>query len=239
LPPKLKGIMKALPLVLNAILAVAVAVLFYLQFADKQPEGRKNTVDSAVIDSVSSKLKIAFVNQDTLWARYKLIDDLQSALEVNRLKSERKVEQRSALLEKQLEQMARELQTKAANFEQSAQGMNEVLRNNKMQELQSLQQSAQQFSMEAEQEVGTLQQSLQQKLLAKELEGTKKVSANIKKFLAGYNEEYKFSFVLAFSDEAGGILLGNPALDITADVVAGLNAIYDEEKAAEVAAKKK
>jgi hypothetical protein len=41
--------MKALPLVMNAILAVAVAVLFYFQFADKQPEARKNTVDSSVI----------------------------------------------------------------------------------------------------------------------------------------------------------------------------------------------
>lgn len=231
--------MKALPLVFNAILAVAVAVLFYFQFADKQPEARKNTVDSAVVDSVSSKLKIAYVNQDSLWERYKLIDDLQSELELERAKSERKVEQRSALLEKQLEQMARELQTKAADFESKAQGMNELLRNNKMQELQSLQQNAQQFSLEAEQEVGELQQSLQQKLLEKEMKGTREVSANVKKFLAEYNQQYGFSYVLAYSEDAGGILLGNPALDITADVVAGLNDIYDQEKAAEEAAKQK
>ena len=231
--------MKALPLALNGILAVAVAVLFYLHFADRKPETRKNTVDSAVIDSVSSKLKIAYINQDTLWANHKLIDDLQSDLELERAKSEKKVEQRSAILEKQLEQMAMELQTKAAKFEESARGMNEVLRNNKMQELQSLQQNAQAFSMEAEQEVGELQQTLSQKLLEKELQGTKRVTSNIKKFLAEYNKEYGFSYVLAYSDEAGGILLGNPALDITADVLAGLNAIYDEEKAAEEAAKKK
>ncbi|MBP9153005.1 MAG: OmpH family outer membrane protein [Flavobacteriales bacterium] len=231
--------MKALPLVLNGILAVAVAILFYFQFANNKPEARKNTVDSAVIDSISSTLKIAYINQDTLWKNYKLIDDLQSALELERGQSEKKVEQRSALLEKQLEQMATELQTKAAKFEENAKGMNEVLRNSQMQELQSLQQNAQAFSMEAEQEVGGLQQSLSQKLMEKELEGTKKVTANIKKFLAEYNQEYGFSYVLAYSDEAGGILLGNPALDITADVVAGLNAIYDAEKAAEEAAKKK
>jgi hypothetical protein len=67
--------MKALPLVMNAILAVAVAVLFYFQFANKQPESRKNTVDSSVIDSVSSNLKIAYVNQDSLWDNYKLIEE--------------------------------------------------------------------------------------------------------------------------------------------------------------------
>ena len=231
--------MKNLSLIINAILAVAIAVLFYFQFSDKQPEARKNTVDSSVIDSVSSKLKIAYVNQDSLWDNYKLIEDLQAELEVERTKSERKVEQRSALLEKQLEQMARELQTKAAAFEQSAQGMNEVLRNNKMQELQSLQQNAQTFSMEAEQEVGQLQQSLQSKLLDKELAGTTKVSNNIKAFLKDYNKDYGFNFVLAFSDQAGGILLGDPALDVTADVIVGLNAIYDEEQAAKEAANKK
>lgn len=231
--------MRSLPLVLNGILAIAVAVLFYFQFADKQPAARKNTVDSAVIDSISNKLKIAYINQDTVWSRYELIEDLQADLEVERTKSERKVEQRSTLLEKQLEQMARELQTKAADFEAKAQGMNEVLRNNKMQELQSLQQNAQAFSMEAEQEVGQLQQSLQTKLMDKELAGTTKVNNNIKAFLKEYNQEYGFNYVLAYSDQAGGILLGDPALDITADVVAGLNAIYDAEQAAKEADKKK
>lgn len=231
--------MKSLPLVMNGVLAVAVAILFYFQFSDKQPEARSNSVDSAVIDSVSSKLKIAYINQDTLWSKYKLLAELQADLEVEQRKSERKVEQRSALLEKQLEQMARELQTKAADFEAKAQGMNELLRNNKMQELQSLQQNAQQFSLEAEQEIGELQQRLQAKLLDQEMAGTVKVNNNIKAFLKDYNREYGFNYVLAYSDQAGGILLGDPALDITADVVAGLNAIYDEEKAAEEAAKKK
>jgi hypothetical protein len=41
--------------------------------------------------------------------------------------------------------------------------------------------------------------------------------------------------VLAYSNQAGGILYGNPALDITKDVVDGLNDIYDAEKAAKEA----
>ena len=233
--------MKSLPLVMNAILAVAVAVLFYFQFADKQPEGRKNTVDSAVIDSVSSKLKIAYVNTDSLWNAYLLIEDIQDDLELDRTKAERKVTQRTALLEKQLEQMATELQTKMADFESKGRTMNETLRNMKMQELQSLQQNAQGFSLEAEQEISDLQQQLQNQLLDKELKGTKKVQENIKAFLKDYNKDYGFTYVLAYSSEAGGILLGDPALDVTEDVVAGLNDIYKAEQAAkaEAEAKKK
>lgn len=231
--------MKNLSLGLNAVLFVAVAVLYYFQFSDSKPKPRKNTVDAAVVDSVSSKLKIAYVNTDSLWNDYKLIDDLQGELEAERTKAERKVEQRTAVLEKQLEQMATELQAKMADFESKGRTMNEALRNMKMQELQSLQQNAQSFSMEADQEINDLQQRLQQKLMDQELAGTKKVQDQIKAYLKEYNQDYSFTYVLAYSHEAGGILLGDPALDITKDVVAGLNEIYDAEQAAKAEAEGK
>jgi outer membrane protein len=224
--------MKNLSLVLNAILAIAVAVLYYFQFAAPKEEVRKNTVDAAAVDSVSSKLKIAYVNTDSLWNAYKLIDDIQSELESERDKAERKVQSRTQRLESQLEQMAGELQVKMADFESKGRTMNETLRNMKMQELQDLQQNAQAFSLEADQEIAQLQQTLQSQLLDKELKGTKQVQDNIKAYLEQYNQDYDFTYVLAYSSEAGGILLGNPALDITKDVVAGLNDIYDAEQAA-------
>ena len=231
--------MKNLSLVLNGILVIAVAVLYYFQFAAPKEEVRKSSVDAAAVDSVSSKLKIAYVNTDSLWDEYKLINDIQDELEKDRAKAERKVQQRTALLEKQLEQMAGELQTKMAAFESKGRTMNETLRNMKMQELQSLQQNAQNFSLEADQEITQLQQQLQNQLLDKELKGTKKVQDNIKAYLKDYNQDYDFTYVLAYSSDAGGILLGNPALDITADVVIGLNDIYDAEQAAKAEAESK
>lgn len=228
--------MKNLSLVLNAILAIAVAVLYYFQFASPKEEVRKNTVDAAAVDSVSSKLRIAYVNTDSLWNSYKLIDDIQSELESERDKAERKVQGRTQRLESQLEKMAGELQVKMADFESKGRTMNETLRNMKMQELQDLQQNAQAFSLEADQEIAQLQQTLQSQLLDKELKGTKQVQDNIKAYLEQYNQDYDFTYVLAYSSEAGGILLGNPALDITKDVVAGLNEIYDAEQAAKAEA---
>jgi len=222
---------KNLSLIFNSILAIAVGVLFYFQFAEKEASVSNNLVDAAAVDSVSNKLKIAYVHTDSLWDNYKLIDVLQAELEVEKSKSERKVTQRTTALEKQLEQMGMELQTKAATFEQQAQGMNETLRNMRIKELEDLQRNAQAFSAQAEQEIMQLQQSLQQKLLNKEREGTRQVNRNIKNYLKTYNEGYNFTYVLAYSDEAGGILLGNPALDITKDVVAGLNTIFDAEEA--------
>lgn len=224
--------MKNISIALNAILLIAVGVLYYLHFSGHTvSEKKSNSVDAAVVDSVSSKLKIAYVNQDTLWNRYKLIDDLQRDLEKAQQRSERKVQQRTALLEKQLGQMAQELQTKMADFESKGRTMNETLRNMKMQELQSLQENAQAFSMEADQEIRELQERLQNELLEQEMKGTRQVQENVKAFLKEYNEEYDFTYVLAYSNDAGGILLGDPALDITRDVVQALNDKYDQEQA--------
>ena len=227
--------MKNLSLGINAVLAIAIAVLFYFQFAEKAPEARKNTVDSAVVDSVSATLKIAYINQDSLLLNYRLIDELEADLEVERKKSERRVKTRTATLEKEVETMAMEFQRKYEELERQGSTMNETLRNMKMQELQSMQTSAQEFSMAAEQDVMALQEKEQRRLLNQEAEGTLEVNRRMKEFINDYNAEYGFSFVLAYSNQAGGILYGNPALDITKDVVDGLNAIYDEEKAAEAA----
>jgi outer membrane protein len=129
--------MKNLSLIINAVLAVSIAVLFYFQFAEREPEARKNTVDAAVIDSVSATLKIAYVNHDSLMANYKLVDDIMAELEVAKKRSERKVEQRNKLLSQQLEQMMGEYQSKYVELEQQGQTMNEALRNMKLQNWQA------------------------------------------------------------------------------------------------------
>ena len=224
--------MKNLSLGINAILAIAIAVLFYFQFAEKAPEARKNTVDSAVIDSVSATLKIAYINQDSLLRNYNLIDELEIELEAERKKSERRIQKRTATLEKEVQTMATEFQRKYEELERQGSTMNETLRNMKMEELQSMQASAQEFSMAAEQDIMALQDKEQRRLLNKEAEGTLTVNKRMKDFIKEYNAEYGFSYVLAYSNQAGGILYGNPALDITKDVVDGLNDIYDAEKAA-------
>lgn len=231
--------MKNLSLIINAILAVAIAVLFYFQFADSKPKARQNTVDAAVIDSVSSKLKIAFVNQDSLLANYKLIDDLEAELEIERKKSEAKVQRRTTTLESEMQQMMAQYQNKVAVLQNQGAGMNETIRNMKLEELASMEEELQRFQMQANQDVLQMKEQEENRLYEREAEGTKQVAENMKAYIKEYNKEYGFSFVLGFSDLAGGILYGNPALDITKDVVDGLNEIYEAEKAAKAEAEGK
>ncbi len=228
--------MKNLSLILNGVLAVAIAVLYYFHFsaqsASKMPE---STVDMAKVDSISSFMRIAYVNTDTLWEQYEMIDVLQEELEAERAKSEKKVTGRAKTIEAQLKEMMGALQKKAQDFQANSEGMSELIYNTKMRELQELEANARQFEAQAQEEVGGLQQTLTNELLEQETKGTEDINNRLKAYIKEYNKDKDFTYVLAYSSQAGGILLGNPALDITADIVAGLNALYQEEKAAKEA----
>lgn len=228
--------MKNLSLVINALLAVAVAVLFYLHFSSgNKGNATASAVNMAAVDSVSTFMRIAYVNTDTLWKKYELIEVLQSELEDERAKSEKRITGRTKTLEAQFKEMMTALQKKAQAFEGSAKGMSELIYNTKMRELQEMEQNARQFEAQATQEVAELQETLTDQLLQKEAKGTREINDRLKAYIREYNVNKGFTYVLAYSSEAGGILLGDPALDITSDVVEGLNAQYR----AEVAAKEK
>ncbi|MCF8257628.1 MAG: OmpH family outer membrane protein [Flavobacteriales bacterium] len=228
--------MKNASLLINALLAVAVGVLYFLHFSSgsKAPE-TTSTVNMAAVDSISSFMRIAYVNTDSLWEKYEKIAVLQKELESERAKSEKRILSRTKTLEAQFKEMMTALQKKAQDFEGSSKGMSELIYNTKMRELQELEQNARQFEAQASEEVADLQQTLTNQLLEQEANGTKEINERLKAYIKEYNADKGFTYVLAYSSEAGGILLGDPALDITADVVTGLNAIYS----AEVAAQKK
>jgi outer membrane protein len=220
-------------LIINGLLALAVAVLYYLHFSAPQKSPTASSkVNMAAVDSISSNLRIAYVNTDTLWQQYGLIDELQAELEEERAKSEKRITSRTKSLETEFKSMMTSLQKKAEAFEKDSKGMSELIYNTRMRELQELEQNARMFEMQAREEVAELQETLTDKLLEKEAKGTRDINDRLKAYIKEYNSEQGFTYVLAYSSQAGGILLGDPALDITADIVAGLNAKYEGEKAA-------
>lgn len=232
--------MKNLSIILNALLAVAIALLYYLHFSSQSgPKVPESTVDMAKVDSISTFMRIAYVNTDSLWDKYEMINALQKELEAEKAASEKKITGRTKTLEAQFKEMMTSLQKKAQDFEGSSKGMSELIYNTRMQELQELEQNAQMFQAQAQEEVSKLQQTLTNQLLEKEAKGTADINERLKAYIKEYNKDKGFTYVLAYSSEAGGILLGDPALDITPDIVVGLNAIYEAEMAEKAANKAK
>ena len=55
---------------------------------------------------------------------------------------------------------------------------------------------------------------------------------NIIEYLNEYNKTHKYDLILNQNSATNTVLVGNPAMDITADIVEALNKKFDEDKAA-------
>lgn len=210
--------MKNLSLILNGVLAVAVAVLFYQVHSLKStltPASETASPETEVKPTIVSgptnlgDAKIAYVNTDSLNEHYNYISDFTKVLR-----------SKKATLEAQMESMTIKFQNDYQAFQQSAQaGI-----------------APQSELMKAEENLKRQQQDLankemQMQNLGLELEEKNmELNKNVKEYLKRYNNG-KFDYILSYSDLLPTILLSNSKLDITADVLKGLNEEYNANKA--------
>lgn len=209
--------MKNLSLILNGILIIAVAVLFYQvqQLKPAEPttaSGETNSEAKPAIVASATNLgdaKIAYVNTDSINEHYAYIADYTKQLKG-----------RKATLEAQMESMTMKFQSDYQAYQQSAQAgiapQSELLK-------------AEENLKRQQQDLAN--KELQMQNLGVELEEKNmELNKNVKEFLQRYNNG-RFDYILSYSDMVPTILLTNPKLDITPDVVKGLNEEYKAKKA--------
>jgi outer membrane protein len=177
-------------------------------------------------------LRIAYIDIDTVLANYGFILEKNEEMKKKQTDAGKKVEGRARTLEAQFGSMMQELQTKAQQFEKDAEGMSELVRNTKMKELQDMEMNLRQFQAKADEEVSDLEENLSNALVEENLEYTKHVRDEIDAYLKEYNADGRFTYVLS-SGTGMNILQADPALNITQDVLNGLNARYEAKNAAE------
>lgn len=208
--------MKNISLILNGILAIAVAILFYqvhsLKSSVSQPE--KDTtikLDEKPIISSNTTLadsKIAYINTDSINEHYQYIADFTKV-----------IRGKKATLEAQMQSMTTKFQQEYEAFQQSAQaGVAPQA------ELQR-----QQASLERQQQE-LANKELQMQNLGIELEEKNmELNKSVKEYLNKINNG-RFDYILSYSDLMPTILLTNPKLDITAEVLKGINEEYNAKK---------
>ncbi|MES2837797.1 MAG: OmpH family outer membrane protein [Bacteroidota bacterium] len=206
--------MKNISLVFNAVLAVAVAILFYLHFSSKN--GNSNAKNEIVItDSTGAKTPLVvdlkpsqfvYVNSDTLLEKFEMTKVIRKELESSRKASENSFQAKVQAFQSEIQ----DLQERAANMTQE-QG-----------------EAKQRELAQREQQLGEMQAQLQEQLGKKEADKTEALH----KFISDYlkrNYSDKYMYILGYS-QGGGILLANDSLDITNEVIKGLNAEYNATK---------
>lgn len=179
-----------------AIIAAMVAVS--LTACDKSQQETEAVAPAAK----AGEMKIAYVDMDSVGTQYQFCKDVQA-----------KLTKKGQSVESTLQRKQQELQSAAANFQQKVQS-NALTQ----QQAQQIQAGLQKQSADLQ----ALQQRLGSELQEEEINSKKEIYEEIQKFLAEYNKDKKYSMILIKE----GVLYGDPALDITKEVVAGLNKSY-------------
>ncbi|SOD96009.1 OmpH family outer membrane protein [Spirosoma fluviale] len=195
--------MKNASLILNVVLTIAVAVLYYLHFKGPQAEA-----DSAVKAPVEAKGRaIVYVNVDSLLTKYDYFKDTQKVLESKRFQ-----------LENDLAAKGRNLQNKVAFFQQRAATMTQE------------QGRATEASLQKEQQdILAFRERAAQGLASEEQDKNKQLYDQIYDYLKKENATNKYEFVLGYT-KGGGILFADPSGDRTSKILAGLNKEYQAKQ---------
>jgi outer membrane protein len=197
--------MKNLSLVLSALSLIGVIGL-----ATMVMNAKGNKTQAPVVQGGKTQgATMAFVNVDTLEAKYDL-------LKKKREEFKRKQEQMEAELQRSYGQM----QSDANEIQKKAQANTLT---------QTEYEAANKRLMQMQQSLETRKQSLTEQLMREQEEFNNDLKKQLDSFLAEYNKTHHYDFIMSFSSAGSALLYGDKAHDITNDVIDGMNASNSQD----------
>lgn len=205
--------MKNVNYIINGVLAVAVVILFVMQFSGKKEVSETKAVATETGDTIST-LPVAYVNVDSLLENYNYAKDLNEIILKKAENSRANVNQKAASLQSEMQEFQRKIANNAFLTQERAEQEQQRLLN-KRQELQDLDNRLSQELMEEQQK---LNEQLRDSIVSQ-----------LKVF--NQSRDQSRGFQVVFSNTAGdNILLANDAYDITAELLEYLNKNYATKK---------
>ena len=205
--------MKNISLVLNAILIVAVAILYYFQFSENQSNNTEkaetvDVVDTNKVEVEAIESNIGYLNVDSLQKNYKLYEELINKLKGREKKYSDELSAKSAAFEK-----------KVSEFQKNAPTMSQFEGQTKQKEL-----------ADEEQRIYKMRDDFAEKFQAEEAKLNDEFQKKVKDYIKKHNEETNYNIIIGSSQMGSVVLDYNEGIDITNHIIKGLNEQYDQEK---------
>jgi outer membrane protein len=200
--------MKNFLLPLNIILALAVAILFFLFFNQKpaKVEAKGTTVST---DTFTQKeLKIAYVDLDSIQENYTYYKEKMDEFE-----------RRKDNADRDLNNAFQKIENERIAFVQKGNAITQV-------EAENFQREYTRKMQNLETQKKSLENNIQQDGV-KTMEELKK---KINEFLLEYNQTRGYSYIFSYSSTINILFYKDTALNITNEVVSGLNDSYNKTK---------
>jgi outer membrane protein len=208
--------MNRISIIINSILIIAVGILFFLYAQLKSnsleitsSESGKSFPKLITDTTLLKNAKIAYINIDSLNEKYEYIKD-----------KSKEIRGRQSAIEGSLNSMYTTFQQEVADLQQAAQA---GIRPES--ELKKEEARLQQKQME----IANKEKQLQ--VLGEEVAATQSdMLQNVSKFIERYNNN-KFDYILAYTtNNISSVLYANSSLEITNEIVNGLNEEYRKNK---------
>lgn len=190
--------MKNILLALNIVLLVLVGYLYYLHFHNDNNNNQHPKLSSGAVAANGSRA-VAYIDLDSLQNNYGYYQKLKSDFE----KKQNKANDEITALQKRYQNRAMQLQQKAATMTPKEQ-------QSAMQEINKMQQDLQAKKQDIDNELYNDNSKMKEDILT-----------HIQNFLKDYNKDGKYSYI--FSYEPGFMFYKDSTLNITPDVIVGLN----------------
>ena len=183
--------------------------LAFLGLMMAQCNGNKANEESAPSNKPSNSttnLRLAYVDVDSLLSQYQYSKDLNESIVKKEENIRATLNQKGKILQKEAAEFQRKVQNNAFLSQDRARQENDRM-------------------VKMQQELQSLQERLSAELQSEGQKNTNQMRDSVRSFLAQYNKKHKYSMILSNSG-FDNLLYADSALNITADVVKGLNARY-------------
>ena len=191
--------MKNISLIINIVLAIAVGVLYYLHFAGSPATGTNTGASSGY----GGDLKLAYINSDTVLKHY-------DYFKVNREK-----------LEARGKQMDTDFRNRAQGLQREINNYQNTVANLTIGQARALEEDL----TKKQQNLRVYQESLAQELSIEESNLNQELYKKITTYLKDYGTQNGIQIVFKF-DPSSDLLFVGDSLDITKDIINGLNESY-------------
>jgi outer membrane protein len=196
-------------LICNAVLFLGLVGIYILHFTGNNGGNSKVNVNAKAPVVKEGGLKVAYVNTDTLIAKYEYAKDMEKELLAFKNQQEAYGKQQVAKFQKDYD---------------------DYLKNGANMTLTQQQSTEAELKKRAE-KMSTLEQELTAKIMERQISENTKLLNAIFAFVREYNEQnQKFDIILRKTFENSPTLYMNEAMDITDEIVNGLNEEYKNLK---------
>lgn len=195
----------------NTFFNAGLALLISAGLASCNSKG--TTATTASTDSLSTEKStisesIVYVNSDSLLNNYEYFKDVRTSFEAKAKKAQADLQSKGTAFQREV-----------AEYQKNAGTMSAEQR-----------QSTEERLARKQEELGQLNQNASNSLGQQEMEENKKLYDKVSEYLKKFSAEKGYKLVLTYSTSNPTVLYADKSLEVTKEVVDGLNAEYKKEK---------